>query len=338
MAEYRDSQAGRDTIALEAGADPTAPPAPDSRIAAATASVTARYATTPRSGSDSPAGRAIGHKQAKNAATVPPELIAEIRLHYRLAKSAETSRIRIDHGLLAFVRVYLTDWDPGAEPADRKKSAAQAQRVIEAIRNGEPGGDDAALVEIASSMVLAMEPSRAEFQKALKLHRKEAEKRAKTLLAWERIRHVKGFSAWGLAAIIGEAGDIGAGGVRALYYRLGLAPDEAYPTGEKRTGRKIPRGRRGRVMGIIADPLLRAQWRGEKDGVPAHAIGPYGVVYGETKARALAAGKSKLHADRLARRVMVKALLHDVHAAWTGQPLLRTDADVRGALVSTEES
>lgn len=74
-------------------------------------------------------------------------------------------------------------------------------------------------------------------------------------------------------------------------------------------------------MGIIADALLRAQWRGEKDGVPAHSIGPFGAVYGEAKARQLAAGKSKGRAEKLARRAMIKALIHDVHAAWHGKAL-----------------
>lgn len=94
-------------------------------------------------------------------------------------------------------------------------------------------------------------------------------------------------------------------------------------------------------MGIIADPLFRAQWRGAREGddgsqrgnesqvdfdpvatsIPAHAIGPFGAVYGEAKVRQLAAGKTKGHAEKLARRTMVKALLHDVHRAWHGVEL-----------------
>jgi hypothetical protein len=297
----------------------------DFRVQAANASTHALIAMTPGRDLVSPAGHASLPTPATSGPTVPPGLIAEIRLHYRLAKSAETSRIRIDHGLTAFVRVYLTDWTPGAYAAEskeeaaarRKKEAAQAVRVVKTIRDGtEPKEEDAALCEIASAMVLDMYPARAAFIVAERRHEKIARRLAKRLPAWERVAHIKGFGLWGLCALIGEAGDLGAGGVRSLYYRLGLAPDDAYPRGEKSTGLMIPRKRRGRMIGIIAMPLFRAQWRGEKDGVPAHAIGYYGQVYGETKARALAAGKSKGHANNLARRVMLKALLHDVHAAW----------------------
>jgi len=110
-----------------------------------------------------------------------------------------------------------------------------------------------------------------------------------------------------------------------MYKRLGLAPDECYPRGEKSTGRKIPRATRGRIIGCLADPLLRAQWRSEKDDVAAHPIGPYGAVYGTTKARQLATGKTPGHSHAIARRAMIKALIHDVHRAWFGLPLHYTD-------------
>src|SRR5690606_9300134 len=42
--------------------------------------------------------------------TADPSLIAAIRLHYRLAKSAELSRIVIDQKLVSFARVFLTAW------------------------------------------------------------------------------------------------------------------------------------------------------------------------------------------------------------------------------------
>lgn len=279
-------------------------------------------------------GRANDSMAAGPALTVHPDLIDAIRLHYRLAKSAELSRIGIDQRLVSFVRVYLTAWTPKGEELDREKANAQARRVIETVREANEGGKkrkrktkakesaDAELCEIVASMVVAAEPARLHFDATRALHRKEVEKVVRGLPAWGRIGHVRGFSEWGLGVLVGEAGDIGGySGCRKLFKRLGLAPNECYPKGEKSTGRMIPRNSRGRVMGIIADAFLRAQWRGEKEGVSAHAIGPFGEVYRATKERHLAAGKTKGHADKIARRAMVKALIHDAHDAWHGKPL-----------------
>lgn len=211
--------------------------------------------------------------------------ISAVIIAYRQAKVAEQSRIRIEHGMKAYRRSY--------------GDAADALDVMEA----------------------QMAPVTEWFDARRKEHRKMAERVVATMPEWHRISHVRGFGVWGMVALIGEAGDIlDYSGCRKLFKRLGLAPNECYPAGEKKTGRKIPRNTRGRIMGIIADPLLRAQWRGEKDGVPAHAIGPFGQVYGEIKMRRLAEGKKSGHADRLARRAMVKALIHDIHAAWHNKP------------------
>lgn len=280
-----------------------------------------------------------------------PSLIAQIRLHYRLAKSAERSRIAIDQRLVSFVRVFLTAWAPGADAAEREKHKAQAARVVKALQTAartydsdeqtmldavKPHKDDVDLYPQAAEMVLNAEPSRSGFNAMATAHRRTAELLAATLPAWERLQHISGFSAWGLATIIGEAGDIGAySGVRKLYKALGWAPTECYAS-EDGKATAVPRAKKGRLYGIIQDPLFRAQWRGERgpDGEavsekhkgepgnrPAHPIGPFGAVYGANKERHLAAGKTKGHAEKLARRAMLKALLHDVHRGWHGAPL-----------------
>ena len=248
------------------------------------------------------------------------EAIDSIRLGYRLAKAAETTRIRIDHGLTSFARVYLTAWNPGADPKERKRHADKAREIVMAMLEGEIVDDK--MADAIGPMIGNIAPSRLMLVETEKMHRKEVEKIVACLPAWKRIgQEVSGFSSWGMAVIIGEAGDIGEySGCRKLYKRLGLAPDECYERGEDKNGRpggrKIPRSRRGRIMGCVAEPLLRAQWRGEREDAPAHPIGPFGEVYGSVKARALESGKTKGHADKLARRAMVKALLHDIHAAW----------------------
>jgi hypothetical protein len=275
-----------------------------------------------RSPSNGREGDARSPLKAAVITTPPPGLIDEIRLNYRLAKSAEAMRIAIDQKLISFARVYLTAWTPDGEELTRTKANTQAKRVVDAALKGQPptAGDEAlyaAMVDMVNAVSLARAPIEARY----KMHRKAVEKAAKTLPAWELLAPIRGFSVWGFGAVIGEAGDIGMySGCRKIYKRLGLAPDECYPKGEKKTGRMIPRMARGRVMGIIADPLFRAQWRGERDDAPAHAIGPFGEVYIATKTRALESGKTKGHADKLGRRAMVKALLHSVHDAWHKPP------------------
>lgn len=278
-------------------------------------------------------GRAVERMSAVGVLTAPPDFIDAIRLNYRLSKSAEQARISIDQKLVAYARVYLTHWHPASSAADREKAATLARRVIRIIRkNTEPPDDSATvvLVDIMRPMVLGMQPAWDLFEEKRVEHKKHVQQMVKDLPAWQRLQDVRGFGVWGLGTIIGEAGDIGAySGCRKLYKRLGLAPDDCYPRGEKRTGRMIPRNTRGRLVGIVFDPLIKAQWRaavpflvdGKDDEIPAHAIGPYGAVYGVTKERHLAAGRTKGHAFALARRAMLKALLHDVWRAWHGLPL-----------------
>lgn len=264
--------------------------------------------------------------------------IDEIQLNYRLSKSAEGARMVIDQKLVSFARVYLTAWTPDGEELDREKARKQAERVIKMIRKeSKPKKADAELYEIMYPMVLGMEPARETFDEESKARRKAVVEAVSLLPAYDIIERVMGFGPWGLGVLIGEAGDIGKySGCRKLYKRLGLAPDDAYPRGEKSTGRMIPRRARGRVIGIIAESLFKWQWaaergpngeklmeedeKGQPGNIPAHPIGPYGAVYGEARARHLAAGKTKGHARNLARRAMIKALIHDVHRAWNGLP------------------
>ena len=307
------------------------------------------------------AGRAKRSMKATVHLTAPtPDLIGQIRIAYRMAKSTEDTRNRLFAGVTAFVRTYASGWTPTDDAAERKRTAKAARRVVkqvlrrdrplvdgkpaapypEVLDKDDPMPGDAELLETVRSMVEAIAGPWWRFEIERHGHRKRAEELIETLPGWQRIKHVSGFSSWGLVALIGEAGDLSDySGCRQLFKQLGLAPDDCYPTGDRRTGRKIPRATRGRIIGIICDPLLRQQWRGERadDGgcltageslaasdptvVPAHAIGPFGAVYGEAKARHLAAGKSKGHAEKLARRSMVKALIHDVHLAWHDRPL-----------------
>jgi len=286
--------------------------------------------------------------------------IDKIRLNYRLAKFAEKERSALDQKLVSFGRIHLTNWLPDMDEKGRKRLNTAALQAVKEIQKGIEADPEklskvaatltSSLHEDLAPMVIGLHPARQSLEMERKQSRKRVESSVKSLPAWERLKHIKGFSVWHLGCIIGEFGDLTDdivptearepgkrySGVRRIYKRFGLAPDSAYPRGEKRTGAMVPRSTRGRIIGIIFDPLLKHQWaaergpngeklkeseKGRSENIPAHPTGPYGVVYGETKARQLAAGRSNGHAFALARRTMVKALIHDVHKAWHGQPL-----------------
>lgn len=268
--------------------------------------------------------------------------IETIRLHYRISKAAQTTRIRMDHGLVSFARCYLTAWKPDADAKTRKREALLAKETVKALIKGKVVETD--LGRQIGGMVFDIAPARNQIKALEKENRKIAEKLAEQLPVYNRIQHIRGFGVWGVCCIIGEAGDLDAfSGRRKLYKYLGLAPDECYKTGKDKPGRKggrmIPRSTRGRIMGCIGVPLFNKQWaaecgpagekikkggtvkKGDPGNTPAHPTGPYGQVYYEAHARALASGKTRGHAHKLGRRVMVKALLHDVWAAWHGLEL-----------------
>lgn len=168
----------------------------------------------------------------------------------------------------------------------------------------------------------------------------------------EFAKSVRGFGPLGLACFTAEAGiPIGEyKSVSALWKRMGVAvfsgkrqqkirgKDEAELNGYS--------PRRRAELWAFTDSMFRNQWAGDKDedgkdpkktgkpiAVPAHAVGPYGEVYGRrrehTKARIEATAdldikdpekwtSSRCNND--ARRVMSKALLRDLWRVWNGMP------------------
>lgn len=282
-------------------------------------------------------GRAAYGATAKKFLTAPPspDLIAGIRLAYRLAKAAERTRIGAMQRLNAYIIVHVIGADPQAEGLERKKLQARAGKIIKAVETGEaPADGDEELLEDLSTMTQNVLDACDRIDDEIKLRRKQAEALVRELPAWERLKGIRGFSEWGLAAIVGEAGDVGQySGCRKLYKRLGLAPAECYSTGEKRGGRMIPRSAHGRLHGIIADALLKAQLgaergpngetlkkaeKGRPENKPRYPKGPYGRVYIEANDRHKANDRKDGHAHALAMRAMLKALLHDVHRVWHG--------------------
>lgn len=154
---------------------------------------------------------------------------------------------------------------------------------------------------------------------------REMQRHAKGLPVWTWAASVKGLSAQGLACIIGETGDLSNYETKErVWKRLGLAvidgiAQQRRSKMEEAAAHGFSPKRRATVW-AIADVLLQAQWRGERDGKPAHPIGPYGAVYGRRKAHTVnREGWTPKHRDNDARRVMSKALIEDLWRVWNGK-------------------
>ena len=133
---------------------------------------------------------------------------------------------------------------------------------------------------------------------------------------------VKGLGPLGVAVILAHSGnparyplDGHNDNARAFTKRLGMAPKSAYKTG-KTGGRIWPQSAYSDIYGMVRDPMIRAQWRGGDDDEEGFALGPYGEIYRDVKTFSLGFGKTKLHAERHARAMAVKADCRDLWITW----------------------
>lgn len=196
--------------------------------------------------------------------------------------------------------------------------------------------------EFSRRVILQSQASRSHWDAERQAIEKEMKRVAESLPVSAWVKAQKGFSLLGLAVLVGETGDLANySGPAKVWKRLGLAcldgvRQGSIPpnlTGNARSEAWASRGysplRRAEVFAFIDDVMLRAQWRGEKDEVPAHAIGPYGEVYAERKAWNLARDLKPGHAERDARRFMAKRFIRDMWVAWqetVNLPLLAKEA------------
>jgi hypothetical protein len=248
------------------------------------------------------------------------------------------SQSRCDRSIESFIATLLgfkTDLDE----TGRKKLFNQAKAIRQKI---EKAGTDfdygqwGEQIEGVCAMIIKSAETRANWDKQRKEIEDEMRGFAKMLPAYPFVQTVKGFGDLGLAALVGEAGNLSNyPTVAKLWKRFGLAvmPDGCrqgmvpkYLGREDRKAAWIERGyvgrRRAEVYAFVDDVMFRAQWRGEKesdDGVvtPPHAIGTYGEIYNRKKQEYLSReGWTPGHAENAARRYMAKCLLVDLWRAW----------------------
>lgn len=263
-------------------------------------------------------------------------VVALIRSEHRKREFALDQRKRIGNATAAFVRTQM-GWSLAIPEKDREAIRKRAAAVIEAVEKGKVGPATAAdamqfghVISASVGAAIAWDGIEAQTTKSL-------EKLAKDLPAYEWVKSVRGFGAVSFARIIGEAGDLSVYSNPAkLWKRMGLAVMSGQRQGNPGKGATAVdwtehgySGRRRSISWQMADTLFRAQWRGEKEGVPAHAIGPYGEDYARKKAEYAVrieatadlpatdpAKWTPARADKAARRYMEKAVLRDLWREW----------------------
>lgn len=284
----------------------------------------------------------VGHRScAAFAAT-----IAAIRALHRARNYAMAQRKRADQSLGAFLRTEL-GWSKTLPEAERDRISERAVALI-ALGEAEAKGKAADVEEPVyvkwRHIIAASIAGRAPFDIIENSATKEMERLAKFLPVWPWVERTRGFSARGLAVIVGEAGDLSAYPKKGhLWKRLGLAPKDgkAYSTWRKTGGMSkddwVDAGyspRRRSRMFVIGDVLVK---------VGDH----YRDVYlkrkdyerGKAKANGLTVCPSakipKGRADEFmsdgyvhkrAQRYMEKMLLRDLWSEWRAAPQMYGEA------------
>lgn len=251
-----------------------------------------------------------------------------------------------------------------ADEKDRKKlfAAAKAHRLA-VEKGGEgylfPDTQYTGALSAMSRLILVSAENRKLYDDERLAAEKQMRALAKKLPVYPFAVSVKGFGDLALAATVGEAG-IAIGDYRTvsgLWKRMGLAVFDG-----RRQRRMTDKdqaelhgyspGRRSQMWAFCSDSMFKHQWAGNKDedgvnpkksgkaaAVTAHAVGPYGEVYGQRRAHTVVRveatadlswndpGKwtvARCHAD--AARVMTKALLRDLWRVWRGLPPRGSDS------------
>jgi hypothetical protein len=201
--------------------------------------------------------------------------------------------------------------------ADRKTLFAEAGKLRRAVEAGTVHAPDVA------DAVRASLAGRQSWDNLRVQTEREMRRLARALPGYAFVQGVRGFGDLGFGIIVGEAGDLGAFPTKGhLWKRLGLAlvgdiRQQRRSNAEEAAAHGYSPSRRAEIW-TVADSMFRAQWRGAKPDAPAHALGPYGEIYGRRKAWTAETHPdwSPAHRDADARRIMAKALIKHLRQAW----------------------
>jgi hypothetical protein len=288
-------------------------------------------------------GQASGAREGHPTRADLAATVAAIRYHHRTRRYAMAQRKRADLSLGAFLRLAL-GWRKDAPAEERKRVADQARALIAAgeaeTKKGDADTDEPAYAEWRH-VILASIAARKPFDDVEKAATKAMERLAATLPVWQWAEPIKGFSARGLATIVGEAGDLGTYPKKGhLWKRMGLAVigagDGVNDVRQGNAGRNASKedwiahgynAERRAMMFVIGDTLV-------KTNKPEN---PYRAVYDRRKAQERAKAEAKgltiVPAAKIpqrkpdgyvaegtihlrAQRYMEKRLLRDIWQAW----------------------
>lgn len=182
------------------------------------------------------------------------------------------------------------------------------KKVADAIYSAALGKGQHDMAEIALAAIFPLDEAR----KAIETHRKAVEKRltklAKDLPVAPWVEQTRGVGLLSLAAIVGEAGDLGSYGNPArLWKRMGLA---VMPDG----------GRQRRIGGVEAldhgyNPARRSvMWN--LGSCIVKAGGPLKAIYDARKLYEAERVETKAHAHNRAQRYVEKRFLRDLWSQW----------------------
>lgn len=236
-----------------------------------------------------------------------------------------TSQSRCDRSIEAFICSFL-NYSNDEDETSRKakfKEAQEIRLVVEKTKALPSAYKNNA--SLASCIVPVLHS--ADARKGWDVHRENVvtlmRAAAQSLPVYSWVNGVKGFSDLGLAVILGETGNLSNyATVSRVWKRLGLAVIDGEAQRKKTDKEAAARHgfkpkRRAQVWAICSDSMFKHQWRGKKEDVDAHAIGPYGEVYAKRKLATLGReGWSDKRRDSDARRIMTKALLADLWYQW----------------------
>lgn len=292
---------------------------------------------TPDGVSPRPTTESEGHSKADaHAGDAIASVVALIRSAHRQREFALDQRKRIGNATAAYIRTQM-GWSLAIPEKEREAIRKRAAAVVDAVAKGKVGPETADDAMQFGPVIMASVAAASGWDGIEDQTTKSMEKLAKQLPAYEWVKSVRGFGAVSFARIVGEAGDISVYSNPAkLWKRMGLAVMSGQRQGNPGKGATAVdwtehgySGRRRSISWQMADTLFRAQWRGEKEGVPAHAIGPYGEDYARKKAEYAArieatadlpatdpAKWTPARADKAARRYMEKAVLRDLWREW----------------------
>jgi hypothetical protein len=274
-------------------------------------------------------------------------LVLELRQLQRTRQFCITSQSRCNRSCEAFIARYL-GFDVNAEEDARKAVFKRAQALRESVERGDgenqhPRGDDQVVhvLSVVTPIVLANKAARATWDALRTDVEDKMRDLARSLPVWAWVKQVRGFGELGLAVVIGETGNLSNYATQArVWKRLGLAVIDGARQGNPGTNASkeawIAHGyspkRRAEMWAFFSDAMFRHQWRGPKrdpktkevlldeHGQPveaAHAIGPYGAVYGRRREiTAEREGWTDARRQADARRIMTKAVIADLWRQW----------------------